>query len=332
MLKTVKILVLCAFAVGLLAGFYFIPSDNVISKTGDSPLFAASLNSTAENLKGDPNRGTDSKGGPEGNLQTCEITCGPTCNQTTCGATCVATCEFTCTNTCAQSTCNSTCVSTCAQTCANTCSQPTCESTCVVTCSYTCEVPITLLSFGAEADVNHVNLHWNTASEVNNYRFIIWRSTSEGSNFTALAEIPSQGNSINTVEYSFVDQNVSAGVTYYYMLSDVNIYSYETMHATVASATPLADTFVLEPNYPNPFNPETTIRFNLPVTSAARLDVYDMSGRLVNTLVNGTVEAGLHQVSWNATDVSGSILPSGVYIYRLTAGDYSASAKMIFVK
>lgn len=339
MLRTLKVLAICAIAVGLLAGFYFIPTDQVISDTGNSPLYAASLNSTTDHLTGqkDPGREGDSKGGGEGNLVTCETTCGPTCNQTTCGVTCVATCEYTCANTCGQETCGITCMATCEATCANTCEQETCQSTCVTTCAYTCEVPIGLVSFGAEADVNQVVLGWATASEIDNYFFRVWRSMSPDGNYAMIAEIPSAMEGVATTQYSITDNNVTPGVTYYYMLSDVSTYGYETMHPTVASATPLAEMgtaeeFVMAQNYPNPFNPSTTIRFTLPASALTRLDVYDMNGRVVNTLVNGLMNSGTHEIVWNATDQAGNILPSGMYLYRLTSGGLATSGKMLFVK
>lgn len=328
MLRTLRFFAIGAFVFGLLAGFYFLPSGQVVSEPGNSPLFAASLNSTTDQITGkDSGSSTDSKGGGEGNFITCEITCGPTCNQTTCGTTCVATCVLTCTNTCNQSTCNSTCVATCAATCANTCSQLTCESTCVVTCSYTCApTGISLVGFEGEAVAGHVMLHWTTASEVENYSFIILRGTSEQGDFAVIAEIPATGSVAGTTQYSFTDANVQAGNTYYYMMKDVSIYGYPTLHNDVVVVS-LAGEFALAQNYPNPFNPETTIRFSVPTSAQTRLDVYDVSGRLVQTLVNGAMTAGDHQVSWNAKDV-----PSGMYIYRLTAGNQTATGKMMFVK
>lgn len=332
MLKSLRIFALCVFAVGLMAGFYFLPTDVVVSETGNSPLYTASLTSTTDHLNGasEPVRGSDGKGGGAGNLITCEVTCGPTCNQTTCGTTCVATCQFTCANTCSQTTCEATCVATCANTCANTCSQTTCASTCVVTCSYTCEEPISLISFTAETQDNHVVISWTTGSEVDTRSFIIMRSTSPEGQFAQLQEVNATGGSVTT-SYTYVDASVTPGNTYFYKITDVTVSGYPTVHDVVASAT-VASEYVMVQNYPNPFNPDTVIRFNLPVSAQTQLNVYDMSGRLVRTLVNGTVNAGTHQVTWNATDNAGNVLPSGMYVYRLAAGELTASGKMVYVK
>lgn len=335
MLKLIRFFAVGTFAIGLVLGFYLWPSGQVVSETGNSPLYVASLTTTTSQISGsgpqEPGSLVAGKGGGQGNLVTCETTCGPTCNQTTCGQTCVATCASTCANTCGQTTCTSTCVATCASTCANTCQQATCASTCVVTCSYTCEEPITLAGFTATPETDGIILNWVTASEVDNYYFTLWRASNAQGDYSNISgAIQSKGQVGNTT-YSYTDHDVVPGVTYYYKISDMSILGQETLHPTVVSAM-VSPKMILAQNYPNPFNPETVIRFVLPAQAQTRLAVYDMNGRLVRTLVNGTVEAGAHQVNWNASNDAGQILPSGMYVYRLTAGALTASGKMVFVK
>jgi len=84
--------------------------------------------------------------------------------------------------------------------------------------------------------------------------------------------------------------------------------------------------------YPNPFNPNTTIRFGLPEAAPTRLVVYDILGREVRQLVEGTLEAGYHNVVWYGRDASGREVPSGLYIYRIVAGDFVKSRKMVILK
>jgi N-acetylneuraminic acid mutarotase len=86
-------------------------------------------------------------------------------------------------------------------------------------------------------------------------------------------------------------------------------------------------TFLLEQNYPNPFNPSTTIRYQLPVASEVKLEVYDVLGKKIATLVNERQSAGSYQVVWNASGLS-----SGTYFYRLQAGTFVETKKMIMVK
>lgn len=331
MLKTLRFFTLGVFAVGLVVGFYLWPAGQVVSEPGNSPLYAASLNTTTNQISGPGEKGSGNvvagKGGGEGNFITCEITCGPTCNQTTCGTTCVATCASTCANTCGQTTCNSTCVATCASTCANTCNQPTCVSTCVVTCSYTCEEPITLAGFTGVSQAEGVVLNWTTGSEVDNYSFVLWRATDPQGQFSNISgEIRAVGQGAGMTDYSYTDHNVTPGTTYYYKISDITTYGYQTMHQNVVSVT-VAAGYVLAQNYPNPFNPTTVINFTLPAQAQTTLAVYDMSGRLVRTLVNESLEAGAHQATFD-----GNGLAAGIYIYRLTSGALTANGKMVFVK
>jgi len=94
-----------------------------------------------------------------------------------------------------------------------------------------------------------------------------------------------------------------------------------------AEAAEIPSGFALLGNYPNPFNPETTVRFALPEVSRVKLEVFDASGCLVATLVNGWRAAGSHDATFD-----GSNLASGIYVYRLTADSFSASGKMVLMK
>ncbi len=94
----------------------------------------------------------------------------------------------------------------------------------------------------------------------------------------------------------------------------------------------LPRTYELSQNYPNPFNPTTTIEFALPSASPVRLEVINVLGQTVTTLVDSDMEAGYHSVEWDGTDGSGSSVASGVYFYRINAGDFTRSHKMLLLK
>ncbi|MBN1543222.1 T9SS type A sorting domain-containing protein, partial [candidate division KSB1 bacterium] len=85
--------------------------------------------------------------------------------------------------------------------------------------------------------------------------------------------------------------------------------------------------FALDQNYPNPFNPQTTIHYQLPEATEVTLAIYDLSGRVVATLVDGLQPAGYHNAIWNSSDQS-----SGIYFYQLTAGSYRAVKRMALVR
>jgi len=90
--------------------------------------------------------------------------------------------------------------------------------------------------------------------------------------------------------------------------------------------------FDLAQNYPNPFNPETTIRYRLTQQESVTLDVFNLLGQKVRTLVNETVDAGAHSVRWDGRDANGYPTASGVYLYRLQAGEFTATRKMMLIR
>ncbi len=91
-------------------------------------------------------------------------------------------------------------------------------------------------------------------------------------------------------------------------------------------------TFALEPNFPNPFNPATTIGYRLPQASRVQLSVYDLLGQEVAVLVNTDQLAGSYQVVWSGRNDRGEPVPAGVYFYRLEADAYAGVKKMVFLK
>jgi parallel beta-helix repeat protein len=94
----------------------------------------------------------------------------------------------------------------------------------------------------------------------------------------------------------------------------------------------VATGFVLEQNYPNPFNPSTTIRFAVPQASQVTLQIYDIRGALVKTLVSGNLTAGRHQMVWDGVNASGQPVASGVYLYRIQAGSFLQTKLMLLVR
>jgi hypothetical protein len=93
--------------------------------------------------------------------------------------------------------------------------------------------------------------------------------------------------------------------------------------------------FVLQPNYPNPFNPSTWIAFGIPLQAGeteVRLEIFTADGRRVRVLAQGKYGPGTHRVQWNGRDELGTMVPSGVYFYRVQAGKFAASRKLVMVK
>jgi hypothetical protein len=94
----------------------------------------------------------------------------------------------------------------------------------------------------------------------------------------------------------------------------------------------LPEVFALHQNYPNPFNPVTTLRYDLPEHSYVNVTVYDMLGRQVKTLINQTQDAGYRSVIWNATNDHGKPVSAGVYLYKIQAGKFVQTKKMVLLK
>ena len=90
--------------------------------------------------------------------------------------------------------------------------------------------------------------------------------------------------------------------------------------------------YQLVQNYPNPFNASTTIRFRLPETRRVTIEVYDILGRRVKTLVDGSRTAGWHRVRFDGVDKDGKKLSSGVYLYRMEAGDFMSVRRLLLLK
>ncbi len=186
-------------------------------------------------------------------------------------------------------------------------------------------VPVELTSFTANLVENKVSLSWSTATETNNSRFEIEKKTGN-TDWTNIGSLAGNGTSTKVHSYTFVDSKVDfVKATYRIKQIDLNgSYSY-SKEVEVNAATPVK--FELNQNYPNPFNPVTIISYSIPFSSHVRLEVYSITGQRVKLLVDETQSAGLHNMRFD-----GSSLASGVYIYRLTTGEFVVSKKMQLLK
>ncbi|MHB9011475.1 MAG: choice-of-anchor Q domain-containing protein [Ignavibacteriaceae bacterium] len=194
-------------------------------------------------------------------------------------------------------------------------------------------LPVELTTFTAASTGSTgsatVLLKWETATEVNNYGFDIERqvgsSQSAIGNWEKIGFVQGSGNSNSPKSYSFVDLSPLSGNSQYRLKQIDNDGSFK--YSSVVKVTTLPKQFSLGQNYPNPFNPTTTISFSLPVDSKVELDVYNTIGQRVANLANGEMQAGYHNVEFNA-----SRLASGIYFYRITAGSFNEVKKLILLK
>jgi len=186
-------------------------------------------------------------------------------------------------------------------------------------------LPVELVAFTARNTGEGVQLTWRTASEQNNAGFEVQRRSEKASEWQVLGFVRGAGTTAEAQSYTFLDKSASGKVQY--RLKQVDFDGTFEMLPTVEVDAGMPRTFELGQNYPNPFNPSTVMSYQLPVASNVSLKVYDVLGREVATLVNGRQEAGRYSVSFNAASFA-----SGVYFYRLQAGNFVQTKKMMLVK
>ena len=216
-------------------------------------------------------------------------------------------------------------------------------------------LPVQLSSFTARAGDGEILLRWVTESERDNAGFEIWRAERADSNYQMISSYihnPALAGKINAntrSEYLFRDILVANEKTYWYKLVDVDLTGEKTYHGPL-SATPRAGgqpvvnmglqniphSFELYQNFPNPFNPSTTIIFDVPAVkegvTEVRLLIFNSLGQEVKRLYQGHIFAGRYQVEWDGKDDLAASLPSGVYYATLTAGFFTRSIQMVYVK
>ncbi|NIO29559.1 MAG: T9SS type A sorting domain-containing protein [Candidatus Latescibacteria bacterium] len=130
---------------------------------------------------------------------------------------------------------------------------------------------------------------------------------------------------------SYDDMNFEAGHTYYYTLGAVKADGSEVRSHEV-DVEVLAYEFALRQNYPNPFNPTTTISFTLPQEAMTNLSILNLEGKLIKTLVNEVLPEGYREIVWDGKDAKGNPASSGVYFYRLKAGNKALTRKMVLLR
>ena len=195
---------------------------------------------------------------------------------------------------------------------------------------YAGALPVELSSFSATTMGSSVKLTGNTATEVNNYGFDVERSViSNGErnlSWETIGFVSGNGNSNSPKSYSFEDKTVTSG-KYSYRLKQIDNDGQFEYSKTIEVNFGTPNKFELSQNYPNPFNPATTIRFNLTEAQNVKLVIYDIIGQEIVTLVNEFKESGVYTINFDASELN-----SGVYVYRLEAGDFVQTRKMNLIK
>jgi hypothetical protein len=188
------------------------------------------------------------------------------------------------------------------------------------------QLPVELTAFEGTYKNGEVHLSWRTASELNNAGFEVERSL-DRETFTQVGFVRGNGTTTEAQSYTFVDRSTFNAEKVYYRLKQVDFDGQFEYSPIVEVNVTMPAKFALMQNYPNPFNPTTNIAYELPVAAKVVLKVYDVLGREVATLINQEQAAGRYVQPFNA-----SALSSGIYFYRLQAGNFVETKKMMLVK
>jgi len=180
-------------------------------------------------------------------------------------------------------------------------------------------LPVELTSFEAVAVGRDVNLTWETATETENAGFAIERAGLDGT-YTELAFVEGNGTTTEVSNYQFSLSDMEFGV-FKFRLKQVDFDGTSVYSPEVDLTIELPDDIVMDPAYPNPFNPATTVRFAVKERQMVSLHLYDLQGRLVKSLFEGQLEGGvMKNFSVDASD-----LTSGTYIVQLRGEELKQS-------
>lgn len=186
-------------------------------------------------------------------------------------------------------------------------------------------LPVELSTFQAKINGKTVRLNWKTTTEVNNYGFSVERKIGSAE-WEAIGFVNGHGNSNKQHEYQFVDVNSEMGRRHY-RLKQIDMDGSATFSEIIELDITRPSAVDLAQNHPNPFNPETSIEYQIPATAHVTLKVYDAIGNEVAELVNGTKEPGKYMQVFNARS-----LASGIYYYQLRVGAATITKKLVVLK
>jgi hypothetical protein len=185
---------------------------------------------------------------------------------------------------------------------------------------------VAIAMFEAAVADGGIELHWSIAGADGLEGFNVYRSAGDGTDFVRLND----DGLVAPAATSYLDAAIEPGTVYRYQIGAVDRDG--EFRSAVRSVTSPRRNVELFQNHPNPFNPSTTIGYYLPRAMHVTLTVYDVRGARVRTLVDRPLGVGHHSTEWDGTDTGGSRVGSGVYFYRLRAGNKVITKKLVVVK
>lgn len=173
-----------------------------------------------------------------------------------------------------------------------------------------------------------VTIFWETSYEDQNQGFNVLRKVLPNGKYIQLNEVLIRGSS----PYSFLDRDIEPGESYIYTIESVSTFGFKIRSRIITLAAPIPETFELHQNYPNPLTFETNIHYQLPRKCQVKIQVYNILGKVVRTLVNNKIDRGFHQIVWNGRDDDGNEVGSGIYFYTITAEKFHDTRKLMVVR
>ena len=197
-------------------------------------------------------------------------------------------------------------------------------------------IPVEIKSFTAFSEPGKVKLFWTIATETNNLGFEIERALSSPPSLTKqwqfIGFIKGSGTITKSIQYSFTDDlaDINSKLIFY-RLKQIDFDGNYLYSNEIEVENFILGEFYLSQNFPNPFNPTTTIKYSVKEATFVTLKVYDVLGNLVTTLVDEVKPAGSYDIEFSVDGESDDIT-SGVYFYRIEAGDFIDTKKIILMK
>lgn len=203
-------------------------------------------------------------------------------------------------------------------------------------------IPVELSGLTAKVNGNNVTLIWTTVSELNNKGFEIERKNFDDieNEWKSIGFVSGNGTTSQMSFYSFIDKNLING-EYFYRIKQIDFDGTYKYYGEIKAIVGLPDEFSLEQNFPNPFNPSTKIKFNIPasgsgIEKSVKLIIFDVLGREVVSLINEKKNAGNYEILFNPAEYN---LASGTYFYQLLVSDinseeilFKQTKKLIYLK
>lgn len=205
-------------------------------------------------------------------------------------------------------------------------------------------LPVELSHFSANVvGHNHVRLNWVSQSESNLLGYLVYRNmVNDADTAMRICELIPGSNTSSAQSYNYEDMELQqAGQYYYYWLQSVEMTGQVNYHGPVlvnlsmdggSDSPSLPVMNMLKDAYPNPFNPHTVIPYSIKEPATVQIAIYNTKGQIVKCFSTHHAEAGEYKVLWDGLDLDNRPISSGIYLYRMTCGDYQSHKKMIMLK